>query len=130
KIYCLIRKDPSTSPENKLKRKFQYYFGSDLSNLFGSRLFVIAGDITLDNFNTSNEIYEFLGNEVSCVVNCAASVKHFGNYSDFEKINVIGVRNLVEFCETYHKEFYQTSTISVSGNTMTSLPSSFNPNKR
>ena len=130
KIYCLIRKDPSTSPENKLKRKFQYYFGSDLSNLFGSRLFVIAGDITLDNFNTSNEIYEFLGNEVSCVVNCAASVKHFGNYSDFEKINVIGVRNLVEFCETYHKEFYQTSTISVSGNTMTSLPSSFNPNKK
>ena len=130
KIYCLIRKDPSTSPENKLKRKFQYYFGSDLSNLFGSRLFVIAGDITLDNFNTSNDIYEFLGNEVSCVVNCAASVKHFGNYSDFEKINVIGVKNLVEFCEKYHKEFYQTSTISVSGNTMTSLPSSFNPNKK
>ena len=38
KIYCLIREDPSTSPENKLKRKFQYYFGSDLSNLFGTRL--------------------------------------------------------------------------------------------
>lgn len=130
KIYCLIRKDPSTSPENKLKRKFKYYFGSDLSNLFGTRLFVISGDITMDNFNTSKEIYEFLGSEVSSVVNCAASVKHYGNYEEFEKINVIGVKNLVEFCEKYHKEFYQTSTISVSGNTMTSLPSSFNPNKK
>ena len=130
KIYCLIRKDPSTSPENKLKRKFQYYFGSDLSNLFGTRLFVISGDITYDNFGTSSEIYDFLGNEVSSVVNCAASVKHYGDYKEFEAINVIGVKNLVKFCEEYHKEFYQTSTISVSGNTMTSLPSSFTPNKK
>ena len=129
KIYCLIRKDPSTSPENKLKRKFQYYFGSDLSNLFGNRLFVIAGDITNDNFGTSENIYNFLGNEVQTVVNCAASVKHYGYYGEFEKINVTGVKNLVKFCEKYNKEFYQTSTISVSGNTITSLPSSFIPKK-
>lgn len=129
KIYCLIRKDPSTSPENKLKRKFQYYFGSDLSNLFGKRLFVIAGDITNDNFGTSNDVYTFLGKEVQTVVNCAASVKHYGYYGEFEKINVIGVKNLVKFCEEFKKEFYQTSTISVSGNTMTSLPSSYAPKK-
>lgn len=129
KIYCLIRKDPSTSPENKLKHKFQYYFGSDLSNLFGKRLFVIAGDITNDNFGTSNDIYEFLGKEVQTVVNCAASVKHYGYYGEFEKINVTGVKNLVKFCEEFNKEFYQTSTISVSGNTITSLPSSYTPKK-
>ncbi len=129
KIYCLIRRDPSTSPENKLKRKFQYYFGSDLSNLFGKRLFVIAGDITIDSFNTSEDIYNFLGKEVQTVVNCAASVKHYGYYGEFEKINVIGVKNLVKFCEEFNKEFYQTSTISVSGNTMTSLPSSYTPKK-
>ena len=129
KIYCLIRKDPSTSPENKLKRKFQYYFGSDLSNLFGKRLFVIAGDITNDNFGTSSDVYSFLGKEVQTVVNCAASVKHYGYYGEFEKINVVGVKNLVKFCEEFNKEFYQTSTISVSGNTMTSLPSSYAPKK-
>ena len=129
KIYCLIRKDPSTSPENKLKHKFQYYFGSDLSNLFGKRLFVIAGDIINDNFGTSNDVYEFLGKEVQTVVNCAASVKHYGYYGEFEKINVTGVKNLVKFCEEFNKEFYQTSTISVSGNTMTSLPSSYTPKR-
>ena len=46
KIYCLIRNDPSTTPENKLKNKFKYYFGSDLSNLFGSRIFMVNGDIS------------------------------------------------------------------------------------
>ena len=129
KIYCLIRKDPSTSPENKLKRKFQYYFGSDLSNLFGKRLFVINGDISYEDFNTSQEMYEFLGNEVSSVINCAALVKHYGDYSTFEKVNVTGVKNIVAFCEKYKKDFFQTSTISVSGNTMMGLPSSFNPKK-
>ena len=129
KIYCLIRNDPSTSPENKLKHKFKYYFGSDLSNLFGKRLFVIAGDITNENFGTSNDVYNFLGKEVQTVVNCAASVKHYGYYGEFEKINVVGVKNLVKFCEDFDKEFYQTSTISVSGNTMTSLPSSYTPKK-
>ena len=130
KIYCLIREDPSTSPENKLKNKFKYYFGNDLSNLFGTRLFVISGNVTESNFNTSLEMYEFLGKEVSSVINCAASVKHYGDYKDFEKINVTAVKNLVEFCEKFNKEFYQTSTISVSGNTMTSLPSSYTPTKR
>ena len=130
KIYCLIRKDPSTSPENKLKNKFKYYFGSDLSNLFGSRLFVLDGDITYDSFNLSSEQYEVLGNNVSCVINCAALVKHYGNYSDFERINVNGVKNVISFCEKFDNIFFQTSTISVSGNTMTGLPSSYNPRRK
>ena len=89
----------------------------------------MTGDITNDNFGTSNEVYAFLGKEVQTVVNCAASVKHYGYYGEFEKTNVIGVKNLVKFCEEFNKEFYQTSTISVSGNTMTSLPSSYTPKK-
>ncbi len=130
KIYCLIREDPSTSSENKLKNKFKYYFGSDLSNLFGTRIFVLNGDITLEHFGLSDEQYDLLGKNITHVLNCAALVKHYGDYKDFEKINVIGVKNIIDFCETYNKEFFQTSTISVSGNTMTSLASSYNPNKK
>ncbi len=130
KIYCLIREDPSTSPENKLKNKFKYYFGSDLSNLFGTRLFIINGDVSLDNFGLDKNQYELLGSNVSTVVNCAALVKHYGNYKDFEKVNVIGCKNAVAFCENFNKELFHTSTVSVSGNTMTNLASSFNPNKK
>lgn len=130
KIYCLIREDPSTSPENKLKNKFKYYFGSDLTNLFGTRIFIINGDVTLDNFGLSSAQYELLGSNVSTVVNCAALVKHYGDYKDFRKINVIGSQNVVAFCEEFDKDLFHTSTVSVSGNTMTNLASSFNPNKK
>ncbi len=130
KIYCLIREDISTSSENKLKNKFKYYFDSDLSNLFGTRIFVINGDITEEKFGLSGDIYNFVGNNVSYVLNCAALVKHYGEYSEFEKINVYGVRNIIEFCETYNKEFFQTSTVSVSGNTVTNLALSYNPSKK
>lgn len=129
KIYCLIRKDPSTSPENKLRNKFKYYFGSDLSNLLGTRIFVIDGDITYKNYGLSEEQYNQLGENVEQVINCAALVKHYGDYNVFEKINVTGVKNIIEFCEKFNKEFIQTSTVSVSGNTMVGLANSFRPDE-
>ena len=130
KICCLIRNDPSTSAKNKLKNKFKYYFGSDLSNLFDTRVFVYAGDITKDHFGLSWEEYRTLADETYDVINCAALVKHYGDYSIFEKINVEGLKNIIEFCEEFGKKLYHSSTISVSGNTMMSLPSSFNPDKK
>ena len=120
----------STASENKLKNKFKYYFKSDLSNLFGTRLFVINGDITEEKFGLSDELYDFIGKNISYVLNCAAIVKHYGEYSEFEKINVNGVKNIIEFCEKYNKEFFQTSTVSVSGNTVTNLALSYNPNRK
>lgn len=130
KIYCLVRSDPSTSPENKLKNKFKYYFGSDLSNLFGTRIFVINGDISYNMFNLSYDEYDDLGHKVYSVINCAAIVKHFGNYSIFNKINVEGSKNVVSFCEAYGKKLYHISTLSVSGNTITGLAHSFMPKKK
>ena len=129
KVYCLIRNDPSTSAKNKLKNKFKYYFGSDLSNLFDNRVMVYAGDITKDHFGLSWEEYRSLADETYDVINCAALVKHYGDYNLFKKINVDGLKNVVAFCEEFGKKLYHTSTISVSGNTMMNLPSSFNPNK-
>ncbi len=130
KIYCIIRENPSTSSENKLKNKFKFYFGTDLSNLFGTRIFVLNGDVSFDKFGLSDEQYKLLGGSINHVINSAALVKHYGDYSDFEKVNVTGVKNIISFCEEFRKEFFQISTISVSGNTMTSLASSYNPNKK
>lgn len=130
KIYCLIRNDPSTSAENKLKNKFKYYFGSDLSNLFGSRIIVVPGEITEEYFGLSDNMYKTIASSVYTVVNCAALVKHFGKYEDFEKINVTGVKNIVTFCEKYGKTLFHTSTISVAGAGLMNLSSGFNPKKK
>ncbi len=130
KIYCLIRNDPSTSAENKLKNKFKYYFGSDLSNLFGSRIIVVPGEITEEYFGLSDNMYKTIASSVYTVINCAALVKHFGKYEDFEKINVTGVKNIVTFCEKYGKTLFHTSTISVAGAGLMNLASGFNPTKK
>ena len=130
KIYCLIRSDPSTTPENKLKNKFKYYFGSDLSYLFGSRIFIVKGDISYPMFNLTYNEYDDLGHKVYSVINCAAIVKHYGDYSIFKRINVDGSKNVVDFCEAYGKKLYHVSTLSVSGNTIVGLANSFRPNKK
>ena len=130
KIYCLIREDPSTSARNKLKNKFKYYFGSDLSNLFGSRIVIISGDITKKYFGNSEFLYNLLSTSVDTVINCAAIVKHFGKYEKFENVNVNGVKNLIAFCEEFNKKFVQISTTSVSGNTLMGMSVAFNPKKK
>ena len=130
KVYCLIRSDPSTTPENKLKNKFKYYFGSDLSNLFGRRIFIVKGDISYPMFNLTYDEYDDLGHKVYSVINCAAIVKHYGDYSIFKRINVDGSKNVVDFCEDYSKRLYHISTLSVSGNTIVGLANSFRPNRK
>ena len=39
-----------------------------------------------------------ISKNIDCVINCAAIVRHYGDYSEFERINVTGVQNLIDFC--------------------------------
>ena len=122
-VYCIVRKDSnnSTNTTDKLMSKLHYYFNNKHDNLLNKRLFIITSDITVDNLALTNEQEESLANNISCVINSAAIVKHYGYYSEFEKINVTGVKNLITFCKKFNKKLIQISTISVSGNTLTDL---------
>ncbi len=122
-VYCIIRKDvnSSASTTDKLISKLHYYFENKYDQLLNKRLFIITSDITLNNLGLTDSQMEDLANNISCVINSAAIVKHYGYYSEFEKINVIGVKNLIDFCKKYNKKLIQISTISVSGNTLTDL---------
>ena len=64
---------------------------------------------------------DLLNKNSFCVINSAAIVKHYGDYADFEQINVKGVKNLANFCIKYNKKLIQISTVSVSGNTLFDL---------
>lgn len=120
-IYCLIRKDPSTTPTEKLIKKLHYYFDKKYDSLIEKRIFVLNSDISKDNLDLSNSKQEYLAENIDCVINSAAIVRHYGYYGEFEKINVTSVKNLIDFCEKYSKKLIQISTISVSGNTLTDL---------
>lgn len=126
KVYCLVRKDPSTDVLQKVKKRLAHYFGNTLEHYFGERILVVHSDITKEDLGLSARDASLLSKDTSVVINSAALVKHFGYYSDFETINVIAVKYLMNFCLTYHKRFVQISTTSVSGNTLTDLATSSN----
>ena len=120
-VYCLIRKDPSTSVKDKLLKKLSYYFGEKYHDLIGNRIIVINSDITKPDLGLTDNKLQDLFSNISCVINSAATVKHYGYYSNFEEINVNAVKYLVKYCEQFNKKLVQISTISVSGNTLTDL---------
>ena len=101
-VYCLIRE------EEKFRNTLQYYFNSKYETT--SKIHVVIGDITDEN------IANKLPGKVNTVIHAAASVKHYGAYSEFENINVFGTKHMVEYAKQNNARYIHISTISVSGN--------------
>lgn len=113
KIYCFIRKGRMSSLIAKMKNYLVYYFDDPMESMFGTRIFLVAGDIT------EKEKVDFLVNyEFDTIINCAAIVKHFGNDNSLNLVNVEGVKNLVDFCVKNNKKLIHISTASVAGTTV------------
>ena len=110
KIYCFLRKGRMSSLVAKMKNYLMYYFDDFYDDLFGTRLFLISGDITDKETIAHLSNYHF-----DTVINCAACVKHFGNDDTIYKVNVLGVENLVDFCVKNNKKLIHVSTASVAG---------------
>ncbi|SMC86734.1 non-ribosomal peptide synthetase [Sporomusa malonica] len=106
KVYCLMRSQDGNSADMRLKVRLVYYFDNDYSELFGNRIFTLEGDITEP---------ESITVKVDTVINCAAMVKHFAVGNELEKVNVDGVRNLIQYCREQDAMLIQISTSSVAG---------------
>lgn len=118
-IYCIVRKKNNTSPTERLKKILHFYFGNKYDNEFDKRIFVIPGDITEENtLSYDSNLTEFISNNIDIVIHSAALVKHYGSFQDFNKINVLGTQNIINFCKKYNKKLYYVSTLSVSGLTL------------
>lgn len=116
--YCFVRPEAGLTLENKFMKKLHFYFGDKYDSLVGNRIVIVNADIAENNLGLSDEKAEVLANDISCVINCAAKVSHFGNYNNYKQINVTGTENLLKFCMQFDKRFYQISTLSVSGNSL------------
>ncbi|MCI8483897.1 MAG: amino acid adenylation domain-containing protein [Lachnospiraceae bacterium] len=110
KVYCLLRKGNAQSLEKRLKGMLVYYFSDTYEELFGSRIFLIEGDITDGEKVDSLETYDF-----SQIINCAACVKHFSADDTLEQVNYQGVLNLIRLCKKTGRELIQISTVSIAG---------------
>ncbi len=115
-IYCLVRHGrEGLSSEDRLKNLLFYYFEDSYSDLFGSKVHVIDGDVT------NPQIFDNVGH-VDTVINCAAIVKHFSDGTEIEDINIGGLQNCVNYCLETGAKLVQTSTFSISGQSVNGYP--------
>ncbi len=111
KIYCLVRKGSLHSADERLKTLLMYYFDSPFDNEFSNgRINVIEADITEDDLcDTLRDI------PLDTVINCAAIVKHFAVGDMIERVNVDGVKHLIDVAKAHDARMIQISTVSVAG---------------
>ena len=110
KIFCLARNNGKLTAEERVKMMLMFYFGDAYDELFKGVITVIDSDITSDRLTDTLRGYDF-----DTVINCAACVKHFTNSDILEKVNVMGVENLIAACLDLDKSLVQISTVSVGG---------------
>ena len=119
-VYCLIREEAGLTAQAKLHQKLNYYFGNKYDKLIGKRIFAVTGNISESGFGLNQDDLLSLANNINIVINTAARVAHYGNYSDFYNTNVKSVKNMIDFCKGFDKKLYHVSTLSVSGNALDS----------
>lgn len=105
-VVCLVRN------VEKLKPTLKEYFPNEYE-YFNYK--TVKGDVELAHFGLSDEKYEVLAKRVDMVIHTAANVHHAGNYEDFERTNVIGTKNVIDFCKDAGAILQHTSTASVNG---------------
>ncbi len=113
--YCIVRGKDKADSTKRLYDLLNFYFGDKYAN--NERIEVICADLQKDKFGLSNAEYFALTDKVDTVINCAASVKHYGSYQYFYEANVETTKRLIDFCRETNVKLIHTSTLSISGNT-------------
>lgn len=115
-VYCLVRGNSLKNATSRLKERLNYYFKDGLNSYFGNRIFVINGDFTKEHLGLSYKLYNSLKQNIKYIINSAATVKHLGNYSNFEKTNVLSVKNLIDVCKDIKNcHLVHIFTLSIAG---------------
>lgn len=105
-VVCLVR------DEKLFMKNAAFYFDTlpDMTNVE-----VVIGDIEKENLGLTDEEYARLCGRCDVVFHTAANVHHAGDYSEIEKTNVTGTKNIIEFCLRSGAVLQHTSTVSVHG---------------
>lgn len=114
-VFCIVRGESHESCKAKLFSILKFYQSGELNHQMKDRIKILKGDISLELFGLSNKKYSELASKIGAIIHTAAIVKHFGDYKEFENINVHGTINIIKFAEKFNKKLAHVSTISVSG---------------
>ena len=116
KIYCLVRGNSISQATERLQEKYKFYFNKNIAHLIDKRIFILTGNIAKENIELSKQNLALIENNVNTIIHTAAVVKHYGNYEQFNTVNVEGTRNIAKLAFNLKKRLIHISSISVSGN--------------
>ncbi len=112
-VYCIVRGESLTHAKSRLTKSLFNYFRDKHTDVIDKRVYVLNGDITRKNLGLfSNENTQI---NIDAVIHAAALVKYFGDYSEFEKANVLGTLNTAEFAANNNIPLFYVSTMGLSG---------------
>ena len=109
RVFCLVRSKEPGAAEKRLLASLFYYFENAFLEDFGTRLFIIEGDIT------DKESLMSIDADIDTVINAAANVAHFAYGDAIDRVNTDGAMNLLDFCKERKAALVHISTLSVSG---------------
>jgi thioester reductase-like protein len=92
----LVRGKSELESKERFDNIFDFYFNN---KEYHSRMEVIKGDVSLEKMGLDADTYYRLGEKIDNIIHTAALVKYYGQYSEFEKVNIDGVRNVMNFAK-------------------------------
>lgn len=109
-VVVLVRGNDKIDASDRLSGLLEYYFDSPFEREMGARVHVVESDVTSPDL-----IEKLKGVSFDLIINCAAVVKHFSNSDAIERVNLGGLKNLIEVALDHSCRLVQISTLSVAG---------------
>lgn len=113
-ITLIVRAESVEQAQSRIYQQYRYYFEKDSYKVNFQRIEFLTGDWTKNKFGLSENTYANLTGVIDAIINSAALVKHMGENSEFEAINIEIIKNLIDFAEKGRKkDIHHMSTIGI-----------------
>jgi long-chain acyl-CoA synthetase len=107
-VYCIIRN------YDKYNKVIQYYFNG-FTEEQKARVHLLLGDISAPHLGLEADSYDELSANVTRIFHSAADVRHFGEFSVSERVNIYGTFYVAELAAACGAQLNHISTIWVCG---------------
>lgn len=106
RIYCFIRAYNNDDAWDKLLTNLNYYFSEETVEKLLPNIEIIVGDL-----EHMNEVA--LTGTIDTIIHAGARTNHFGDDTEFEKVNVQGTIDIIRVARQHQAKLIYISTISV-----------------
>ncbi len=118
KIYVLVRASDEVQGRQRLRAAMESMGsrGAGLMQMFEARVIPICGDLGQPKLGLTQDVWDFLANEMDAVFHNGATVNYLFNYDRMRDANVLGTNEALRLAfEGRSKEFNYVSTTFVFG---------------